>query len=151
MREYRSGKRVASSPLRKSGEIWGRRNTRYFILGPNPWAQFKATDIDQWECPIGQIGRSLGPKGFILRPVPIFPCLRWHITWRGFGGKELGPCQKLGWAQVGDPIHQLGPNLCTCMSTVRFDQSRVYMSKLNHANNLASNIKPLGLIDGPIE
>ena len=65
-------------------------------LGPNPWAQFKATNIDQWECPVGQIGLSLGPKGFILKPVPICPCLTWHPIWQGFGGKELGPCQKLG-------------------------------------------------------
>ena len=46
-----------------------------FILGPNRWAQFKATNTDEWECPVDQIGPSLGPKGFILRPVPIFPCL----------------------------------------------------------------------------
>ena len=49
-----------------------------FILGPNHWAQFKATNIDQWECPVGHTGPSLGPKGFILRPVPIFPCFTWH-------------------------------------------------------------------------
>ena len=55
-----------------------------------PWAQSKATNIDQWEYPVGQIGLSLGPKGFILRPVPIFPYPTWHPTWRGFGGKELG-------------------------------------------------------------
>ena len=30
-------------------------------LGPNPWAQFNATNIDQWDCPVGQIGPSLGP------------------------------------------------------------------------------------------
>ena len=81
-----------------------------FILGPNSWAQSKATNIDQWECPVGQIGLSLGPEGFILRPVPIFPYPTWHPMWRGFGRKELGPCQKLGSPWVGDPIHQLGPN-----------------------------------------
>ena len=43
-------------------------------------------------------------------PVPIFPYPTWHPTWRDFGWKELGRWQKLAWARVGDPIHQLGPN-----------------------------------------
>ena len=84
----------------------------HFILGPNPWAQFKAINIDQWECPVGQIGLSLGPKGFILRPVPMFPCLTWHPMWQGFGGKELDPCQNaknLGHHDLETQFTNLGP------------------------------------------
>ena len=54
-------------------------------------------------------------------------------------------------ANANGPIHQLGSNLCTYISIIKFNQSRPPMSKLNWANNLACNIKPLGPIDGPIE
>ena len=74
-------------------------------LGRNPWAQFKATNIDQWECPVGQIGPSLGPKSFILRPVPIFPSLRGRVL----AAKNWAHAKNLGGHRLAIQFTNLGP------------------------------------------
>ena len=103
--------------------------------------------MDQWDCSNVSIKPSIGPKGFILEAQfnLLFDDMAAYVAI--FWGQKLGLSKKIEPRLSGDPIQQLGLNLCICSSTVRFDRSTLYILELNQA----SNIKFLGPIDNPIK
>ena len=99
---------------------WTQKLGSFSILGPVFRAHFQTLGINQWEC-LDCPNPWYGPKGFIMRVGPLLLKLTWRVTWRCFGGKEMGRSQKnwvdhLGWRPTSH-LRPTSPNLTSGVAT----------------------------------